>query len=610
MSTNRNIKYNGKDFDSFRSQLIEFAKNYFPDSYADFSATSPGMMFMEMAAYVGDILSFYQDVQVQETFLQYAKNPINLYALAYMSGYRPKVTTVSEAELTVTQEIDADPSEGFQPNWSQACRVADFSSIKSDTQADVTFLLRDPVDFSYSSSYDPTSVRISELDKNNLPVKYELSKKVKAFSGEIKTYKIKVGSYQKYFTFELPDEKIVGVLDIVDSDGNVWTEVPFLGQDTVFADTTGEDGSTTVPYVLQLKKVPRRFVTRFTAKNRLQIQFGAGMISKDNDESNYLPNPISLEANIQDMSADRYDQAYDPSNFLFSKSYGLAPVDTVLTVRYIVGGGVRSNVPANTLVKHKEVTLSSKSGNFEIDPASVRFTNEKAASGGSDGDSAEEIRQNAMRSFAEQKRVVTLNDFNVRSLSMPPKYGVISKAYAVNESLVDVDRSVLEKNPLAITLFVLAEDINGNLTTASDLVKSNLRTYLSNYLMITDAIDIKDAYIVNIGVQYDIVLRPGYQSTDVLIACNKAVKDYFSTDKRRINEVINLSDVYVLLDQIAGVQTVKDVRIVNKLEGTYSKFAYDMDSAVRNKVLYPSYDPCIFEVKYPDRDIEGRIVTL
>lgn len=608
MRAERNIRYNGKDFDDLRSQLIEFSKNYFPDSYTDFSPTSPGMMFMEMAAYVGDILSFYQDIQVQETFMQYAKNPTNLYAIAYLMGYRPKVTTVAEAVLTIRQEVDAIGPE-YDIDWGQTYRVAEHSSVVSDTYSDTNFLLRDPVDFSYSSSYDPTSISIGSTDDGGNPKTYLLTKKVKAFSGTVKSIQVPVGSYQKFFTFELPDKNIVGILDITDSDGNVWTEVPYLGQDTVFVDQEEVDGKPKVPYVLELKKVPRRFVTRFTEKNKLQVQFGAGMVADDNDEQNYFPNPLSLEASIQELSADRYDQAYDPSNFLFSKSYGLAPVNTQLVVRYVTGGGVRANVPANSLTKNGTLYLSA-SGTVDIDPSRISFNNEEAATGGRDGDTLEEIRQNSLRSFAEQKRVVTLSDYNVRSLSMPPKYGVVSKAYAVNESTVDADRTSLVRNPLAITLYVLAEDMEGNLIKASELVKKNLRTYLSNYIMITDAVDIKDAYVVNIGVQYDLVLRPGYRSADVLLECNRKLQDFFSTDKRQINEVINLSNAYTLLDQVQGVQTVKDIKIINKVGEGYSEFAYDMQSAVRDKMLYPSYDPCIFEVKYPDFDIEGRVVSL
>jgi len=609
----RNIKYLNKDFSSFKEQLVEFAKNYFPDTYTDFSESSPGMMFIEMAAYVGEVLGFYQDNQVQETFLQYVKNPSNLYHIAYMMGYRPKVTTVAEVELTVSDTVDAIEVSGtYQPNWSQAYRIGEYSEIRSNTVGNISFLTKEPVDFNQSSSSDPTFVEIGSVEDEH-PAEFILTKKVKAFSGQIKKIERTVGEYQKYRTLTISDKNIVGILDIVDSDGNTWYEVPFLGQDTIFEDVSNKCSIGNIePHTLSLKKVSRRFVTRFNSKGELNIQFGAGMYASDEDEKNFLPNPISLASDIQELSSEQYDLAYDPSNFLFTKSYGLAPVNTKLTIRYIVGGGTKSNVPANTItVGSSNIFISSKDGS-EVETGRITYNNLKAASGGRDGDTVEEIRQNCLRSFAEQKRLVTLNDFNVRALSMPSKYGSIAKVYAANESLIDIDRSVLEKNPLAITLYVLSYNLNGNLTYASDAVKNNLATYLSQYLMVTDAIDIKNAFIVNLGIKYDIVLRPNYSSNDVLLRCNKALQDYFSIDDWSINEPIKLSEVYALLDTIEGVQTVKNITLENKVgvEKGYSEYAYDIDAATKDSVVYPSYDPCIFEIRYPNIDIEGRIVAL
>ena len=184
MSVQRSINYTRKDFSSFREQLLDFAKNYFPDSYSDFSVPSPGSMFLEMAAYVGDILSFYQDVQVQETFLKYAKNPANLYAIAYMMGYRPKVTTVAEVELTFCQNVRAireEDSEGnvsYHPDWDSLYKVEEYSEIRCVAAANTKFLLRDAVDFSFSSSYDPTEILVGELDSEGNPLSYQFLKKV------------------------------------------------------------------------------------------------------------------------------------------------------------------------------------------------------------------------------------------------------------------------------------------------------------------------------------------------------------------------------------------------------------------------------------------------
>ena len=603
MAQTRDIKYINREFGDFRSQLVEYAKNYFPDSYNDFSPTSPGMMFIEMASYVGDVLSFYQDTQLQETFLQYAKNPSNLYTLAYMMGYSPRVTSVATTELTVTQRVAAVGSN-YTPNWDQALRVGENSTIAASIGTNPTFLLDDVVDFKFSSSYDPTEVTLHSLDGDN-PAEYLLSKKVSATSGTIQTLSRTYNEAEKFATFNIEAADIIGILDITDSDGDVWTEVPFLGQDTVFEEVTNTAAdSAEIRSNLRLKKVQKRFVTRFTSKGVLQVQFGSGVLGVDDDT--FLPNPTNVPINNKKNTA-MLDKSYDPSNFLFTRTYGLAPTNTTLTVRYLVGGGTAANVPANTITSIDAVTTTATDTTYE---STITFNNEVPAEGGRDGDTAEEIRENSFRAFSEQKRAVTLQDYTVRALSLPPKFGSISKAFVTQDLATNANYSVLDKNPLALSLYVLANDYNTHLINASQGLKNNLKTYLSQYMLITDAIDIKDAFIVNIGVKFEIVTLPNYASRDVLLECNLALQDYFDIRKWSINQPINLSPVYTLLDRIKGVQTVKDISIVNKQGGKYSEYAYDVKGATKNNVVYPSYDPCIFEVKYPDGDIEGRVTTL
>lgn len=609
MNSERTINYTNRDFSGIKEQLITLAKNYFPDTYTDFTATSPGMMFIEMAAYVGDILSFYQDKQLQETFLQYAQNPKGLYSLAYMMGYRPKMTTVSNVELTVFQEVGAiSGSDGINPDWSQAVIIDEGAVVGCSIPNNQTFILEDPVDFSFSSSLDPTVVTAlySGEDETN-PDSFLLEKKVKAYSGTIKAVNKTFGAYEKYPTFEIEDSNIVGIIDVheygtADESGE-WVEVPFLGQDTIFEATPNQgENADTVPYVISLKKVPKRFVTRFNNKGNLEVQFGAGMYADDQDEDDFLPDPLSLRPGVQENpAANKFDTAYDPSNFLFTKSYGLVPTNVTLTFRYVVGGGVQSNVPANV--------ITMPGAGFPAG-AVITVTNQEAATGGRDGDSLEEIRENSMRAFAEQKRAVTLKDFNVRALSMPPRFGTVAKVYAMKDSILGGD----ERDPLNISLYLLGCDTEGHLMLPNDTLKQNLRTYLSDYIMLTDTVDLKDAYIINIGVQYDIVLRQGFNSTDVLLRCNQLLQDYFNTKNRAINQTINLVEVQNLLNQVLGVQVVKDVKVINKVgtdgDQTYSEYTYDIKAATRNGIVYPSYDISFFEVKYPEIDIEGRIVTL
>ena len=607
MAEQRDIKYINREFSDFRTQLIEFAKQYFPDSYTDFSATAPGMMFIEMASYVGDVLSFYQDTQLQETFLQHAKNPQNLYTLAYMMGYRPKVTTASEVELEVTQNVDPITG-GDTPDFDQALFISGGAVVGATDINDTTFIIDSSIDFKFSSSFDPTEVTITTIDSGtNLPSVFQLKKKVKAFSGTVNTKTEVIGTAEKFKTIEIEDTNIIRVLDITDSDGNIYHEVPFLGQDTIFLEKNNQSTyNELVKSTVQLTRVPRRFVTRFTSTGVMQIQFGSGIINAD-DEA-FLPDPTLLTKFGSQDAVNAIDIAYDPSNVLFTKTYGLAPSNTTLTIRYLTGGGVASNVPSNTVTN--KTSLGTITATDTSKESTLAFNNPNAATGGKDGDTVEELRQNALRSFAEQGRTVTVDDYTVRALAMPPQFGAIAKAFVTRELLANSDRSVLDKNPLALSLYVLAYDVDGKLTTASSTLKENLKKYLSQYMMITDALDIKDAFVVNLEVKYEVLTLPNTASREVLTRCTQVLKDYFKTTKRNINQPINLSELFTLLDKVKGVQTVKDIKIKNLAGGNYSGFAYDTEGATKDNIVYPSYDPCIFEVKFPDLDIKGRVTAI
>ena len=365
------------------------------------------------------------------------------------------------------------------------------------------------------------------------------------------------------------------------------------------------------PYLLQLEQVQRRFVTRFTNSGSLQIQFGSG---NPNDTDEYVvPNTDNVGLGLPFEQA-KLTTAYSPSNFLFTKTYGIAPSQTTLTVKYLTGGGVESNVAANSLntfiatPTFLNSNLSSSSAANSV-LNSLAVTNPIAADGGGDGDTVYEIRQNSSANFATQLRNVTQDDYLVRALSMPAKYGVVSKAYI--EPTKALTLSAGESNSV-LDLYMLSYNANKQLITASPALKQNLTTYLSQYRMVNDAVSIKDAFIVNIGVNFDIIVLPNFNSNEVLTNCILALQDYFAIDKWQINQPIILRNIYILLDQIEGVQTVKNVEITN-LTGTnlgYSIYSYDISAATISNVVYPSLDPSIFEVKYPNQDIQGRVVPL
>jgi hypothetical protein len=619
---NRDIKYINRDFDSLRNALIQYSKTYFPTTYNDFSPNSPGSLFMEMAAYVGDVLSFYLDNQVQETFLQYARQEPNLYELAYMMGYVPKATGVAIVDIDFYQQIPAKLEGGvYVPDYSYALLIAENTVVNSTLGNSTQFLVQDSLDFSFSSSLDPTEVSVYSTSGGD--AQYFLLKKTrKAISATIKTTTFTFGEVTKYPTVTINDLNLVGILDITDSDGNVWTEVPYLAQETVFepvkninpfgSDPNTQADSDEVPYLLRLKKVPKRFVTRFKSKTQLDIQFGAGTNQNNIDEV-IVPNPDNVGIGLP-STISRLTTAFNPSNFLYTDTYGIAPSDTTLTVRYLVGGGVGANVEANIINNIVSSTVRFQNDSLTGATAqnifnSLLVNNPTAASGGEDGDSIEEIRNNTLGNFGAQLRTVTPEDYLVRVLSLPPQFGTIAKAYIEAGKLQNL---LPGESPTVLDLYVLSYDANKKLALSSPTLKQNLATYLSQYRTVNDSIKIRDAFVINIGVDFDLIIFPDYNSNDVITRCIQALQSYFNIDNQQINQPILLRELYILLDRIEGVQTVSNVTISNKVgvANGYSQYAYDINGATLNNVIYPSLDPSIFEVKYPNTDIRGRAVTL
>ena len=616
--TKRDVKYLNRDFSDIREKLIEFSQTYFPDTYNDFSPTSPGMMFMEQASYVGDVMSFYLDNQLQETFTQFARQTNNLYELAYMFGYKPKATGAAQTVISLFQQVPAKNLGGgnFVPDFDYAITIGENSTISSQLNSNINFLIEDKCDFSVSSSLDPTEIEIYQVAGND-PVYYLLTKTRNAISSTINTTTFTFTTPEQFQTIDIAANNIIGILDITDSDGNVWYEVDYLGQEMVYdnikntnpndPNNVANNGDT--PFLLQLKKVQRRFATRLTSETNLKIQFGAGN-PNDTDEL-ITPNPNNVGMGLP-FEQNKLTTSYSPTNFLFTNTYGIAPSNTTLTIRYLTGGGVESNVPASDLTAlnttnttFNNINLTSPIANYIF--GTLAALNKEAASGGKDGDTDEEIRQNTIIQTTTQQRTVTLDDYLVRSLNMPPKFGIVSKAY-IEKPPLNNQSTTLE----TLCLYVLSQNSNGQFLTANNTLKNNLRTYLSQYKMIGDSIEIKDTYIINISVDFEIVVLPNFINSQIILSCIESLQNYFNRDNWQINQPILISDLNILLDKIEGVQTVKNILISNKA-GTssgYSQYAYDISGATLNGVIYPSLDTSIFEVKYPNTDIKGKVVPL
>lgn len=609
----KDIKYLDKRFSDARNVLIDFSKIYFPNEYNDFSDSSVGMMFIEMTSYVADMLSLYIDTQLRESMLQYAVNRSNIVNIAQSFSYIPKLAGVSYTDFDVYQIIPAT-SFPFTPDWRYALKVSNLQ-ISSETNPDVSFRITDPINFAESGS-QPTDIKIFETNATGDEVTYFLLKKtVKGTSGIVVEKKYNVSDPQKYYKIVLPDEDIIDIESVYDSDGNKWYEVPYLAQDTILDSIKTElsseysDYKYTVPYLLRFKKVAKRFVRRVRADNRTEIQFGAGT-SAYTDEI-LLPNPDTIGFTY-------FNSPVDPRNFLNTRTYGQAPSNTTLTIRYIRGTDERANLSTGNInvISNSDVYLDTTNltaGLVSRVKSSIAATNIVPSVGSRGAESNDEIRLNAMAYFAAQDRCVTTEDYETRILSMHPKFGRISKVKIVqDEQLARFDNSNLERliNTLALNAYCLGYDSNKNLIPLNTAIKNNLKNYLEQYRMVTDAVNIKDAYIINIQVNFEIITYPNViNKREVVIKCIEELKKYFDIEKWQIGQPIILSEVYTLLDKVDGVRTVSDVSIINKFDnnGTeYSVNVYDINSATIDGVIWPSLDPSIFEVKYPNRDIFGR----
>ena len=369
----------------------------------------------------------------------------------------------------------------------------------------------------------------------------------------------------------------------------------------------------------------------------MTIEFGAGTDKMDDEV--IIPNLNNVGRLLSTQQS--FEVAYDPSNFLKTKSYGEAPSNTTLTVQYYVGGGISSNVSSNTLNNislinfedQSEYLTAQESTILNTIRSSIRVNNPDPALGGKNAESTDEIRLNSLAYFSAQNRAVTREDYVVRAYSMPNKFGSVAKAFVTPDGILDsmtqlsliksldeqptkVSPSGLTQvygevnNPFAVNMYVLSYDKDKHLVSPNELIMKNLRTYLGQYKMLTDGVNITNAFIINIGVDLEISVFQNYNKIDVLSNSIRSVKEFFDIDKWQISQPIELGDLELEIAKINGVKSVTNLRVYNKTieDGNYSSNVYDMDSATFNKVVYPSMDPSIFELKFPTRDIVGRVV--
>jgi hypothetical protein len=662
----KDIKYLNTDFTGFRENLIEFAKTYFPKTYNDFNETSPGMMFIEMSSYIGDVLSYYVDDTFKESLLPFAEDERSVIALAQFLGYKPKVTSPSITTLSLYQLVPSiETGVNNRPDEKFYLRIKEGMVVESTTNS-VQFRTTEIIDFG-----DPFEREISVYSRDvntGEPDFYLIKKQTQAIASTLIEKQFTFGSYEPFRTIDLSETNVIQITDVRDGNGAKYYEVPYLGQEMVFVseENTINNNSdlyqfrNTVPYILKTLKTPRRFALKINEDKTTTLQFGAGDTTS-NDEQ-LIPNLKNVGLGLPN-SISRLEESFDPTNFLKTKTYGTSPSNTTVTVSYLIGGGVDSNTTIGAITRITGVEYDEDLLSFnQTDRAiynriknSLAVDNEVPAVGGRGAETLEEIRQNALANFGAQNRAVTALDYQVRAISLPSKFGGISKAYATADGnldnnspssilaspnslqqFTDIVMSFIEKaddeeptegevkeeiknflvgktdnvsetnNPFAINLYLLGYDGNNNLTPINNAIKQNLKTYLNEYRMLTDGINILDGFIVNIGVEFEVTTLEGYNKSEIVVECINEIKNYFSIDKWSFNQTINLSELELVIANVEGVTSIPKLHILNKCKGQYSPNSYNIEAATKDKIIYPSLDPCVFEIKFPNSDIKGR----
>lgn len=662
----KDIKYLNRDFASLRQALIEFTKTYYSNTYNDFSEASPGMMFIEQAAYVGDILSYYTDAQLKESFINLASNKNNIYQLAQNLGYKPKISTPASVTLTLYQTLPSkwmssdNTITNYEPDFDYALKINEGMLVGSNSNQNVQFITTDFVDFSDSHNRE---VSVFTVDGSNNPITYLITKKVSAISATRYTQEFEVGEFKPNPTFRLTSTNFIKIESVVDSDNTTYYEVPYLAQEMVYIKSPNEAynepmlATANAPkYILKLQQTNKRFTTRLVDEQTIELRFGSG--NESTPDELLIPNTKNVGLGLNN-SINRMGESFDPSNFLKTNTYGIAPAQTTLTVTYLAGGGIQSNVPQGDLTKIKAVSfnddiLAFTDINFPVYNEARRslvVENIEPATGGKGFETIEEIRENAIATFGAQNRAVTKKDYEVRALAMDTMFGGIAKVYVEQDGSIDTSAAqqvlrnpsvkkdftnlvkslkgstddeitlaldtflktkqtfAVESNPFAINMYLLGYDSNNKLTTLNPTVKQNLKTYLEEYRLLTDAINLIDGYVVNIGVNFDITVFANYNKREVVLKCVQVVTNYFDINKWKMNQSINLSELELEIANVDGVSSVPKVEIVNLADSTglvYSQYSYNIAEATRNKIVYPSLDPSIFEIKYPNKDIKGR----
>ena len=589
------VKYTSRDFNTIKNDLVEYSKRYYPNTFSDFNKASFGSLMLDSVSYTGDVLSFYLDYQFNESFLNTASEFDNILKIANQLGYKYSSRSTAFGEITLYLSVPVNStSTGPDLNYLPVLRKG--TTFKS-TGGQLFTLMQD-VDFSETTN----EIVVSSVDVDTgVPIRFAVKTKGTAQSGFYTQRQIDIGSYERFRKLDLNDSEILEIVSVTDSDGNQFYEVDHLSQDVIFREVPNfnfqSDG---VSSILKPFPVPRRFIVN-KARTTTTLQFGYGSEDELTTDSVVDPAQAILQMHAKDYFSDT---AFDPTNLIKTDKFGVAPANTTLTITYRKANPGVSNVAAGTITRvtipnftFSDVANTTSAGRSQV-VSSIEVINENPFVGEIKLDQAEELRTNTMGFYAAQNRAVSLLDYQSLIYAMPSNFGRVKRCFIAQ------DNNSFKRN---INLYIISQDNNLLLTSANTTLKENLRTWLAQYKMINDTIDILDAIIVNISIDFQVIANPDYDKTEVLNASLVTLQLQY-INKLDIGESFSIAKIYNLLNKLSGVLDVVSVKVNAKVGGFYSSSSINLDKLLTFDGKYiRAPKNVIYEVKFPSIDIKGVV---
>ncbi len=592
--SSRLIKYLNLGYSEFVRDLTDFSKIYFPKTSKDLSDASSAQMMIEQASFIGDILSHYIEDRFANSNLNTAKDIEQIFNLARFLGYPLQGPPPARGVCNFYCTVPA--TTGSNGNYTPDMRYAiNFKNVQLQNNNGIVFEALDDVNFIRVNISSSAEARVSAQNQAGFPTHYVLKTSAEVIGAKTVSQTTTVGDYKAFREVELSEPNVVDVLSVIDSDGDHWYEVSALAQEAIFEGITSvESDNDTVPYLLKIKTVPKRFIKKINpTSGKTSLVFGTGKAVDVGTP--FVPDPADLAIDLKGK-LNFAPIAIDPQNFLKTKTLGLAPYNTTLTIKARVGGGKITNTAVNSLN-----SIISKEADFNSTNLSVSELNNTLSSfssrnldpvlGGDEAETPKEIQQNASAFFSAQMRLNTREDYIARCLSLPSKFGKIFRVYATTNS-----------NPNGgVQIHVVAKNASDQLIAPTINLKKNLKQYLSLFTRLNQGIDILDGKIINLGLDYSIVVQPGYNKTEVKMNTLRKVKEFFDVNRWQLSQPIILDDVRVLIKETEGVLSIAELTFKNKnniIDGvSYSQEVFDVAGFTKNGILFCPNN-AIFEIRY------------